>query len=271
MQFYEVHRERLSLREIISLNSSKTVLRFIVWFLIKIRIMQVETIISSLRGEIRKQLIQLDQIPKHAQPELVSIMNQLEEYGFVDSLIENQLHGIRFDNLKMTGARVLARHKSGRFVASVMMDYDEESSHQRVESIYTFIDSVETISTTNGRRYFNETPGNSVSYYPDISFEELVAIHRQAIAKRGDSYKSIHNQDEMLTYAQGLVDRFVDHWAQRGYLVKTEPDLPSFIEYENEKGTDEKSPNPLIQFLIGLSAFLIVFTYILWKRLFWGP
>lgn len=268
MQFYEEHIEHLYLRELIRLWSPYILRAVIIWFFIKIRLAQLKPPISAQKGQIRERIIEFDDIPQHAQPVLVSIMNQLKEHGFVDSLIESQLHGSRIDNLKMIGARVLARHKSGRCVASMMIIFDEESSCQRVVLIHTFIDSVTTISTTNSRRVYNETPGNFVTYHPEISFEDLIDIHQQTVAKRGDSYTSIHQQDEMITYAQGLVDRSVDHLVQRGFLVKTEPDeldLPLFIDYENEKETNKKGPHSLIQFLIFLFTTLVVLIYMLLK------
>tara|TARA_R110002111_G_scaffold127516_3_gene192432 strand:+ start:2973 stop:3779 length:807 start_codon:yes stop_codon:yes gene_type:complete len=268
MQFYEEHIERLNLSELIRLWSPQTLKAVIVWFLMRIRLAQVKPRISELNDDISERLIEIDQIPQHAQPELVSIMNQLEDHGFVDPLIESHLEGSRFDNLKMIGARVLVRHKSGGCMAIVMMYFGEESSSLKPVSIDTFIDTVTTVSTTNRRRDYNEAPGHSVTYYPGISFEDLIEIHQQAIANRGGGIHFIHHQDEMLTYAQGLVDRSIDHLVQRGYLVKTEPDepdLPPLIDYESEKRTNTKAPNRLIQFLVFLFALLIGFIYAFYK------
>ncbi|MFH1304309.1 MAG: hypothetical protein ABIK07_24915 [Planctomycetota bacterium] len=276
MDFYEEHMERLYLREWIRLYSPRIVLGFIVWFLFKIRLARIKSFISPVKGDIREQLIALDQVPDQARPEVVAILDQLTGQGFVDPLLESKLDGSNRDHLRMIGVRLLARHKSGRYVASVMIMFDEEASPQRGgDAIYTFIGLEKTITTSVGKPGIGDTPGNSVKYYPESSFEDLLEHHRQAIAQRGDSYISIHGQEEMLTYTQVLLDRYVDHLVQRGYFVKVEPEegpeLPSVIDYEHEKGTDEKGPNPLIQVVIGLSAFLIVFMYVVFKKVFWGP
>ncbi|QDV19095.1 hypothetical protein Pan153_37580 [Gimesia panareensis] len=274
MEFYEEHMEQLHLREWLRLYSPRIVLGFLIWFLFKIRLARMDASISPVKGDIRERLIELHQVPEQAQPEVVAILQQLAEQGFVDPLIESQLHGRNRDHLKMIGVNVLSRHKSGRYVALVTKMFEGEPTSRQGETVYTFIDKEKTIMTSNMGPGFADSPENELTSYPESTFEKLLEHHRQTLARRGDSFISIHHQDEMLTCIQGLYDRFVARMVQRGYFVKIEPEegpeLPPIIDYENQATVEDRRLS-LSARLIFIFFFLAVISFLILKKAIWGP
>lgn len=267
MEFYEEHMERLSLREWLRLYSPRIVMGVLIWFLFKIRLASTKPGISPVKGDIRERLIELDQVPVQARPQVVALLDHFAEQGFVDPLLESYLVGRNRDHLKLVGVRILARHKSGRYVVAAPVMFGEtNSSHWGEDGLHTFIDSERTITTTMGSQRFDNTPGSSVMYHATCNFEDLLEHHRQTITQRGDSYASIHDQDEMLDALQRLADRSVDQLVQRGYLVPFKPeegpDLPPVIDYDFQPSEAENQPSislGLLFVFVAIATILIIF------------
>ncbi|WP_417387123.1 hypothetical protein [Gimesia sp.] len=268
MEFYEEHMERLSLREFLRLCSPRIVLGFYVWLMCKFRLAHTKPGISPVKEDIRERLIELDQVPETSRSEVISILDHFAEQGFVEPLLESYLHGRNRDHLKLIGVRVLSRHKSGRYVVSAPVIFGEANSAcWGNDGLHTFIDSERTITTTVGSQRFDKTPGSSVTYHSECKIEELLEHHRQVVAKRGESYQTIHNQDEMLLYLQRLSDRFVNQLVQRGYLVPFEPEegpeLPEMIDYGFKPVKDEN----VFTIPLWLVFVFVALTVILFKLL----
>lgn len=269
MEFYEEHLERLTLREWLRMQSPRVLLAFYVWLMFKIRLASVKTSISMVKGDIRERLIELDQVPEDARPRITPILDHFAEQGFVDFLLESYLYGRNRDHLKLVGVRILARHKSGRCVVAAPIFFGEaDGSYWGESGLHTFIDAENSITSEVGSQRFDRTPGNVVTYYPECRFEELLEHHRHTIANRGDTYVSIHNQDDMLTYLQLLENRAVQQLVQRGYLVPFEPeegpDLPEVVEYGFKPVEAEKQPL-FPGCLIFVVALIITILWKLWS------
>ena len=220
MRYYHLNIRKARLREFARIGHRYPIVAILLWLPMKLGLIPVSLPLVPRPNSINEMIVDADSLPEPARSIIRNKIEDDEGLDFIDPICEWRSPRSAGGQLSL-GIRVTAYHRNGRCLVAHVLTVQPTGIAHSEDSVVSYFNSGRGISTTNGSRNFDPSPGVLRHSLPNAKVVELLRAHECLLQSESAEPLKISSRQDMVREMDAFQNRFFDYMIQRGLYEET--------------------------------------------------